>query len=197
MLSTRAVFDGNYLELIIYGPFQQIQQNILYVLDASVPTNAITYSPAFGLASWGQLLNKYPLNQSPNQPPLGNIPVVAYDAVSAILSPQTINYRSEPLDAKKLFRSIYELKSNFVIAFGTGGSNTSVWSPIGTSCGNSPIVYVMLMYAEAAPAKPAVPVSASIVIVTFPSVTNLKLETCGAEPTKTISFAQNQHFGNP
>ncbi|KAA6352690.1 MAG: hypothetical protein EZS28_051783, partial [Streblomastix strix] len=37
------------------------------------------------------------------------------------------------------YRSNYELKSNFVIALGTGGSNTSVWSPIGTGCGNSTI----------------------------------------------------------
>ncbi|KAA6366376.1 MAG: hypothetical protein EZS28_038098 [Streblomastix strix] len=146
MLSTRAVFDGSHLELIINGPPQSIQKNILYVLDASVPTNAITQSPAFGLASWAQLLNKYPF---------GNIPVVAYDAVSVILSRQTINYGSEPLYAKKFYRSSYELKSNFVIAFGTGGSNSSfdaqmisslfitchcrVWSPIGTDCGGSPI----------------------------------------------------------
>ncbi|KAA6373710.1 MAG: hypothetical protein EZS28_030763 [Streblomastix strix] len=92
-------------------------QNELYVdEDASVPTNAITQSPCFGLVSCGQLLNKYPF---------GNTPVVAYDAVSVILSPQTINVGSEPLEAKKLYRSNYELKSNFVIAFGTGGMNTS------------------------------------------------------------------------
>ncbi|KAA6355510.1 MAG: hypothetical protein EZS28_048963, partial [Streblomastix strix] len=131
MFSTKAVFDGSHRELIINGPPQSIQQNILYVLDASVPTNAITQSPCFGLASCGQLLNKQPF---------GNTPVVAYDAVNVILSPQTINVGSEPLEAKKLFRSNYELKSNFVIAFGTGGSNTSVWSPIGTGCGSSPIV---------------------------------------------------------
>ncbi|KAA6360691.1 MAG: hypothetical protein EZS28_043782, partial [Streblomastix strix] len=127
---TKAVFDGSHRELIINGPPQSIQHDILYVLDASVPTNAITQSPCFGLASYGQLLNKQPF---------GNTPVVAYDAVNVILSPQTINVGSEPLDAKKLFRSNYELKSNFVIAFGTGGSNTSVWSPIGTGCGSSPI----------------------------------------------------------
>ncbi|KAA6381807.1 MAG: hypothetical protein EZS28_022665, partial [Streblomastix strix] len=146
MFSTKAVFDSSHRELIINGPPQSIQQNILYALYASVPTNAITQSPCFGLTSWGQLLNKYPL---------GNTPVVAYDAVNVILSPQTINVGSEPLEAKKLYRSSYELKSNFVIAFGTGGSNTSfdaqiisslfftcycrVWSPIGTGCGNSPI----------------------------------------------------------
>ncbi|KAA6367994.1 MAG: hypothetical protein EZS28_036478, partial [Streblomastix strix] len=60
--------------------------------------------------SGGQLLNKQPL---------GNTPVVVYDAVNVILSPQTSNYGSEPLEAKKLYRSSYELKSNFVIAFGT------------------------------------------------------------------------------
>ncbi|KAA6352684.1 MAG: hypothetical protein EZS28_051789, partial [Streblomastix strix] len=103
---TKAVFDGSHRELIINGPPQSIQQNILYVLDASVPTNAIIQSPCFGLASCGQLLNKQPF---------GNTPVVAYDAVNVILSPQTINVGSEPLDAKKLFRSNYELKSNFVI----------------------------------------------------------------------------------
>ncbi|KAA6397416.1 MAG: hypothetical protein EZS28_007056 [Streblomastix strix] len=47
-------------------------------------------------------------------------PVVAYDAVSEILSPQTINYGSEPQETKKLYRSYYELKSNLVVAFGTG-----------------------------------------------------------------------------
>ncbi|KAA6368382.1 MAG: hypothetical protein EZS28_036092 [Streblomastix strix] len=76
---------------------------------ASVPTNAITQSPKFGLVSGGQLLNKY---QS-NQPPPGNRSVIAYDAVSVILSPQTIKYGSEPLDAKKFYRSRYELKSKF------------------------------------------------------------------------------------
>ncbi|KAA6392649.1 MAG: hypothetical protein EZS28_011822 [Streblomastix strix] len=111
----RAAFDGSYLELIINGSFQSIQQNITYVLGASVPTNAITQSSNFGLASEGQLLNKYP----PNQPPPGNRPVVSYEAVNVILSPQTINYGSEPLDAKKLYRSSYKLKSNFVFAFGT------------------------------------------------------------------------------
>ncbi|KAA6394715.1 MAG: hypothetical protein EZS28_009758 [Streblomastix strix] len=130
MLSTRAVFDGNYLELIIYGPFQSIQQNILYVFDALIPTNAITQSPNFGLASCGQLLNKQPF---------GNNPVVAYEAVSLIISPQTINYGSKSLDAKKLLRSNYKYKLSFVIAFGTGSSNTSVQSPIGTCCGSSPI----------------------------------------------------------
>ncbi|KAA6401181.1 MAG: hypothetical protein EZS28_003287 [Streblomastix strix] len=85
-------------------------------MPSSVPTNAITQSPCFGLASCGQLLNKYPF---------GNTPAVAYDAVSVILSPQTINYESESLEAKKLFRSDYELKSNFIIAFGTSCSNAS------------------------------------------------------------------------
>ncbi|KAA6369068.1 MAG: hypothetical protein EZS28_035406 [Streblomastix strix] len=83
MFNTRAVFDGSHRELIINGPPQSIEQNILYVLDASVPTNAITQSPNFGLASWGQLLNKQPF---------GNTPVVAYDTVNVILSPQTINH---------------------------------------------------------------------------------------------------------
>ncbi|KAA6396531.1 MAG: hypothetical protein EZS28_007945 [Streblomastix strix] len=128
---TRAVFDGIRLLHTLYGPFQSIQQNILYVLDASIPTNAITQSPTFNLASGGQFLIKQPLENSP---------VVAYDAVNVVLSPQTINYGYEPLDAKKLYRSNYELKSSFVIAFGTGCSNTQVWSPIGTGCGNSPIV---------------------------------------------------------
>ncbi|KAA6383774.1 MAG: hypothetical protein EZS28_020697 [Streblomastix strix] len=91
----------------------------------SVPTNAITQSPNFGLESGGQLLNKYPVNY----PLPGNRHVVAYDAVSLILLPQTINFGSEPLDAKKLYRFNYELNFNFVITFGTVGSNTSVWSP--------------------------------------------------------------------
>ncbi|KAA6374431.1 MAG: hypothetical protein EZS28_030043 [Streblomastix strix] len=107
---TSAVLDGIYLLHIIQGPFQSIQQNITYILGASVLTNAIIKSPAFCLASSGQLLNKYPF---------GNRPVVAYDEVNVILSPQTINYGSQPLDAKKLYRSNYELKSCFVTAFGT------------------------------------------------------------------------------
>ncbi|KAA6387997.1 MAG: hypothetical protein EZS28_016476 [Streblomastix strix] len=92
MLSTRAVFDG-----------------------VSVPTNAITLSSTFRLAYQGQFLNKQP----PNQPQPGNSPIVAFDAVKVILSLQTINYGSEPLDANKLYRSSYERKSSFVIAFGT------------------------------------------------------------------------------
>ncbi|KAA6394882.1 MAG: hypothetical protein EZS28_009588 [Streblomastix strix] len=112
----RAVFDGFNLQYVIKGPFWLIQQNIIYVLGASVPTNAITQSPNLGLASGGQLLNKYPINQQPS----GNRSIVAYDAISVILSPQTINYRFELLGTKKLYRSNYELKSNFVIAFGTG-----------------------------------------------------------------------------
>ncbi|KAA6320084.1 MAG: hypothetical protein EZS28_054733, partial [Streblomastix strix] len=75
-------------------------------MPLSVPTNAITLSPAFGLASSGQLLNKYPL---------GNNPVVSYDTVNVTRSPYTINYGSDPLEARKLDRSSYELKSNFVI----------------------------------------------------------------------------------
>ncbi|KAA6354598.1 MAG: hypothetical protein EZS28_049874, partial [Streblomastix strix] len=39
--------------------------------DASVPTNAITQSTAFGPTSWGQFLNKYPFV---------NRPFFAYDA---------------------------------------------------------------------------------------------------------------------
>ncbi|KAA6369290.1 MAG: hypothetical protein EZS28_035183, partial [Streblomastix strix] len=95
--------DGDNLYTVYYA--SQLAPNY-----ASVPSNAIIQSPCFGLASCGQLLNKYLF---------GNTPVVAYDAVNVILSPQTINYGSEPLEAKKLFRSNYELKSNFVIAFGT------------------------------------------------------------------------------
>ncbi|KAA6387867.1 MAG: hypothetical protein EZS28_016605 [Streblomastix strix] len=149
MLSSRAVFDGNYLELIIYGPFQSISQNILYIFDASVPTRAITQSSNFGLASAGQLLNKYPFNQLPKYQPLGNRPVVAYEAVCVILSPQLIHQGSEQLDAKKLNHFYYEFKSNFTIAFGTVGSIISVWSPIGTGCGRSPIGLAQpsLMYA--------------------------------------------------
>ncbi|KAA6315309.1 MAG: hypothetical protein EZS28_055440 [Streblomastix strix] len=79
-------------------------------MPISVPTNAITLSPAFGLASSGQLLNKYPL---------GNNPVVSYDAVNVTRSPYTINYGSDPPEARKLDRSSYELKSNFVGAFDT------------------------------------------------------------------------------
>ncbi|KAA6361895.1 MAG: hypothetical protein EZS28_042577, partial [Streblomastix strix] len=103
--------------LMINGPFQSIQQNILFLLQVSVPTNAITLSPAFGLANSGQLLNKYPL---------GNNPVVSYDAVNVTRSPYTINYGSDPLDAKKLDLSSYELKSNSQVAFETG-----VYTPIG------------------------------------------------------------------
>ncbi|KAA6371041.1 MAG: hypothetical protein EZS28_033433 [Streblomastix strix] len=111
MLSTKAVFDGSHLLLIINGPPQSIQQNMLYVLEAQVPTNAIIQSSNFDLALGRQLLNKYPF---------GNRPYVAYDAVNVILSPQTINYGSKLLDAKKLFRSNYEFKSRFFIVFGTG-----------------------------------------------------------------------------
>ncbi|KAA6362547.1 MAG: hypothetical protein EZS28_041927 [Streblomastix strix] len=50
---------------------------MLYVLEASVPTNAITQSPCFGLASCGQLLNKQPF---------GETPAVAYDAHSALVA---------------------------------------------------------------------------------------------------------------
>jgi hypothetical protein len=60
-----------------------------------------------------------------NKYPPGNIPVVVYDAVNVTQSPYTINYGSDPLDAKKLARSSYELKSNFVGAFDTGGMNAS------------------------------------------------------------------------
>ncbi|KAA6357523.1 MAG: hypothetical protein EZS28_046951 [Streblomastix strix] len=113
----RPVLDGIYEVLMINGPFQSIQQNILFLFVVSVPTNTITLSPAFGLANSGQLLNKYPL---------GNNPVVSYDAVNVTRSPYTINYGSDPLDAKKLDRSSYELKSNSQVAFGTG-----FYTPIG------------------------------------------------------------------
>ncbi|KAA6364819.1 MAG: hypothetical protein EZS28_039655 [Streblomastix strix] len=113
----RPVFEGIYEVLMINGPFQSIQQNILFLFVVSVPTNAITLSPAFGIANSGQLLNKYPL---------GNNPVVSYETVNVTLSTYTINNGSYPLDAKKLNRSSYELKSNFQIAFETG-----VYSPIG------------------------------------------------------------------
>ncbi|KAA6361479.1 MAG: hypothetical protein EZS28_042995 [Streblomastix strix] len=112
----RPVVVGIYEVLMINGPFQSIQQNILFLFVVFVPTNAITLSPSFGLAYSGQLLNKYPP---------GNIPVVVQDAVSVTRSPYTINYGSDPLDAKKLDRSSYELKSNFQGAFETGGTNTS------------------------------------------------------------------------
>ncbi|KAA6377959.1 MAG: hypothetical protein EZS28_026515 [Streblomastix strix] len=88
-----------------------MQQDAAYVLDASIPTNAITQSPSFGLASMQQLFNKQPF---------GNRSDVTYDAVNVILSPQTIDYSSDPLDSKKFYCSNYELKSSFVIAFGTG-----------------------------------------------------------------------------
>ncbi|KAA6396564.1 MAG: hypothetical protein EZS28_007906 [Streblomastix strix] len=51
------------------------------------------------------------------------IPVVTYDTDSVILSPQTINYGSEPLDAMKLYYSSYELKSGFITTFRTDGKN--------------------------------------------------------------------------
>ncbi|KAA6314465.1 MAG: hypothetical protein EZS28_055579, partial [Streblomastix strix] len=89
---TSAVFEGIYEVLMINGPFQSIQQNILFLFVVSVPTNAITLSPAFGLVNSGQLLNKYPP---------GNNPVVSYDTVNVTRSPYTINYGSDPLDAKK------------------------------------------------------------------------------------------------
>ncbi|KAA6402906.1 MAG: hypothetical protein EZS28_001568 [Streblomastix strix] len=92
-------------------------------MPISVPTNQITLSPAFGLASSGQLLNKFPL---------GNNPVVSYDTVNVTRSPYTINYGSDTLEAKKLNRSNFELNSNFVGAFETGGTNSLVYSPIGT-----------------------------------------------------------------
>ncbi|KAA6388020.1 MAG: hypothetical protein EZS28_016455 [Streblomastix strix] len=57
--------------------------------------------------------------------------------------------------------------------------------------------YITLMYADEAPAKPAVSVSVLIVIVTFQSVPNLKFAICSEEPAKTISSAQNIYFGNP
>ncbi|KAA6394889.1 MAG: hypothetical protein EZS28_009585 [Streblomastix strix] len=60
-----------------------------------------------------------------NKNPLGNNLVVSYDTVNVTRSPFTINYGSDPLDAKKLDRSSYELKSNFVGAFETAGMNTS------------------------------------------------------------------------
>ncbi|KAA6390834.1 MAG: hypothetical protein EZS28_013642 [Streblomastix strix] len=107
----RPVFDGIYDVLMINGPFQSILQNVLFLFVVSVPTNAITLSPAFGVANSEQLLNKYPL---------GNNPAVSYDAVNVTRSPYTINYGSGPLDAKKLDRSSYELRSNFQVAFGTG-----------------------------------------------------------------------------
>ncbi|KAA6375634.1 MAG: hypothetical protein EZS28_028839 [Streblomastix strix] len=81
-----------------------------------VPTNAITLSLSFGLPNSGQLLNKYPL---------GNNSVVAYYADNVIRSPYIINYGSDPLDAKKLDHSRNELKSNFIGAFETRGTNTS------------------------------------------------------------------------
>ncbi|KAA6395909.1 MAG: hypothetical protein EZS28_008569 [Streblomastix strix] len=114
-----AVFDGIYDVLIINDPFKSIQQNTLFLFVVFVPTNAITLSPAFGLAYSGQLLNKYPL---------GNNPVVSYDTVNVIQSPYTINYGSDPPIAKKLDRSSYELKSNFVGAFDAGGTNSSLFS---------------------------------------------------------------------
>ncbi|KAA6372425.1 MAG: hypothetical protein EZS28_032048 [Streblomastix strix] len=120
----KALFDGSYIELIICGPFQSILQNKFYELGASVPTNAIIQSPAFVLASGGQLLIKYPFR---------NRPVVSFDTVNVILLPQTISYRSETLDDKKLYCFNYELKSNFVIAFGIGGSNSSFDAQIITS----------------------------------------------------------------
>ncbi|KAA6400040.1 MAG: hypothetical protein EZS28_004428 [Streblomastix strix] len=117
MFMTSAVFDGIQEVLMINRPFQSIQQNILFLFVVSVPTNAITLSPAFGLANFGQLLNKYPP---------GNNPVVSYDTVNVTRSPYTINYGSDPLDVKKLDRSNYELKSIYQVAFETG-----VYSPIG------------------------------------------------------------------
>ncbi|KAA6387197.1 MAG: hypothetical protein EZS28_017273 [Streblomastix strix] len=96
-----AVFDGIF----------EVQ-----MIKVSVPTNAITLSPSFGLANSGQLLNKYPLV---------NNSVVSYDAVNVTRSPYTINYGYDQLNAKKLDRSSYELKFNFLGAFETGGTNTS------------------------------------------------------------------------
>ncbi|KAA6353148.1 MAG: hypothetical protein EZS28_051325, partial [Streblomastix strix] len=43
----RPVLDGIYDVLIINGPFQSIQQNILFLFVVFVPTNAITLSPSF------------------------------------------------------------------------------------------------------------------------------------------------------
>ncbi|KAA6393093.1 MAG: hypothetical protein EZS28_011379 [Streblomastix strix] len=91
-------------------------------MPLSVPTNAIILSSAFGLANSGQLLSKYPL---------GNNPVVSYDTVNVTRSPYTINYGSDPLDAKKLDRSSYEFKTYFIRAFEISGTNASVYSPIG------------------------------------------------------------------
>ncbi|KAA6376127.1 MAG: hypothetical protein EZS28_028346 [Streblomastix strix] len=112
----RAVFDGICLLHSIQRSFQSIQQNIAYVLGAQIPTNAIFQSFSFGIASGGQFLNKQLF---------GNRPFVAYDAVHGILSSYTINHGSESLEANKLYRSNYELKSNFVITFSTGVTNTS------------------------------------------------------------------------
>ncbi|KAA6403082.1 MAG: hypothetical protein EZS28_001393 [Streblomastix strix] len=100
---------------MIEGPFQSIQQNKLFLFVVSVSTNAIALSPAFDLASSGQFLNKYPL---------ANNPVVSYDTVNVTRSPYIINYGSDTLDVKILDRSSYELKSNFVGTFDTGGTNT-------------------------------------------------------------------------
>ncbi|KAA6331193.1 MAG: hypothetical protein EZS28_053416, partial [Streblomastix strix] len=111
-----AVLDGIYEVLMIKGPFKLKLQNILFLFVVSVPTNAITLSLAFGLASSGQLLNKYPF---------GNNPIVSYDTVNVTRSPYTINYGSDPSIAKKLDRSSQEHKSNFVSAFDTGGMNSS------------------------------------------------------------------------
>ncbi|KAA6365996.1 MAG: hypothetical protein EZS28_038478, partial [Streblomastix strix] len=168
------VIDGIYEVLMINGPFQSIQQNILFLFVVFVPTNAITLSPAFGLANSGQLLNKYPP---------GNNPVVSYDAVNVTRSPYTINYGSDPLDAKKLDHSSYELNSNSQVAFETGALLRLIMLHLG---------YVTLIYADAAPTKPAVPDSALIDIVTFPSVPNLKFATCGAEPAKTQTYSQTE-----
>ncbi|KAA6374092.1 MAG: hypothetical protein EZS28_030381 [Streblomastix strix] len=106
-----AVFDGICLLHIIQGPFYSMLQDTTNVFGALVRTNTITQSPDFGLASARQLLIKYPIAYRP---------VVAYDTVNMIPTQQMINYESYSLDAKKYFRSNYELKSNFVIAFGTG-----------------------------------------------------------------------------
>ncbi|KAA6366336.1 MAG: hypothetical protein EZS28_038138 [Streblomastix strix] len=51
-------------------------------------------------------------------------------------SPYAINYGSDPPTAKKLDRSSYELKFNFIGAFENGGTNISVYSPIGIRYAN-------------------------------------------------------------
>ncbi|KAA6397878.1 MAG: hypothetical protein EZS28_006591 [Streblomastix strix] len=79
-------------------------------IGASVSTNAITQSPNFDLASGGQLLNKQPSNL----PPPGNRHVVAYDTVSVVLSPQTINYGSEPQEHSALMaRTLHLMRRQY------------------------------------------------------------------------------------